>query len=41
VEEMSDVGEDTLTIFTTGGKQYMMPNEAVEKVFRKGLRRYI
>jgi hypothetical protein len=24
VDEMSD-GEDTLTIFTTGGKQYMMP----------------
>jgi len=24
VEELSD-GEDTLTIFTTGGKQYMMP----------------
>jgi hypothetical protein len=26
VEELSTVGEDTLTIFTTGGKQYMMPN---------------
>jgi hypothetical protein len=26
VEEMSDVGEDTLAIFTTGGKRYMMPN---------------
>ncbi|GHV76502.1 hypothetical protein AGMMS49942_13230 [Spirochaetia bacterium] len=26
VEEMSDMDEDTLTIFTTGGKQYMMPN---------------
>jgi hypothetical protein len=26
IEELSDVGEDTLTIFTTGGKQYMMPN---------------
>jgi len=25
VEEMSNIGEDTLTIFTTGGKQYMMP----------------
>ncbi|MDR1250187.1 MAG: phage tail tube protein [Treponema sp.] len=25
VEELSDIGEDTLTIFTTGGKQYMMP----------------
>ena len=25
VEELSDMGEDTLTIFTTGGKQYMMP----------------
>jgi hypothetical protein len=26
VEEMSEMDEDTLTIFTTGGKQYMMPN---------------
>ncbi len=26
VEELSNMGEDTLTIFTTGGKQYMMPN---------------
>lgn len=26
VEELSDMEEDTLTIFTTGGKQYMMPN---------------
>jgi hypothetical protein len=26
VEELSEQGEDTLTIFTTGGKQYMMPN---------------
>jgi hypothetical protein len=26
VEELSNVGEDTLTIFTTGGKQYLMPN---------------
>jgi len=26
VEELSGMGEDTLTIFTTGGKQYMMPN---------------
>ena len=26
IEELSDVQEDTLTIFTTGGKQYMMPN---------------
>jgi hypothetical protein len=25
VEELSDMGEDTLTIFTTGGKEYMMP----------------
>jgi hypothetical protein len=25
VEELSDVGEDTLTIVTTGGKRYMMP----------------
>jgi hypothetical protein len=25
VEELSNVDEDTLTIFTTGGKQYMMP----------------
>jgi hypothetical protein len=25
VEELSNVGEDTLTIYTTGGKQYMMP----------------
>jgi len=25
VEELSNLGEDTLTIFTTGGKQYMMP----------------
>jgi hypothetical protein len=25
IEELSNVGEDTLTIFTTGGKQYMMP----------------
>jgi hypothetical protein len=24
VDELSDVGEDTLTITTTGGKQYMM-----------------
>jgi hypothetical protein len=26
VEELSDIGEDTLTITTTGGKQYMMSN---------------
>jgi hypothetical protein len=26
VEQLSNMGEDTLTIFTTGGKQYMMPN---------------
>ena len=26
IEELSDVEEDTLTIYTTGGKQYMMPN---------------
>ncbi|MDR0876576.1 MAG: phage tail tube protein [Treponema sp.] len=26
VEELSNADEDTLTIFTTGGKQYMMPN---------------
>ena len=26
VEEFSDEDEDTLTILTTGGKQYMMPN---------------
>ncbi|GMO64692.1 MAG: hypothetical protein Ta2A_12430 [Treponemataceae bacterium] len=26
VEELSDTSEDTLTIHTTGGKQYMMPN---------------
>jgi len=26
VEEFSDEDGDTLTIFTTGGKQYMMPN---------------
>jgi hypothetical protein len=26
VEELSNIGEDTLTIYTTGGKQYMMPN---------------
>jgi hypothetical protein len=25
VEELSDIDGDTLTIFTTGGKQYMMP----------------
>jgi hypothetical protein len=25
VEELSDIGEDTLTIHTTSGKQYMMP----------------
>jgi len=25
VEEFSEQGEDTLTIWTTGGKQYMMP----------------
>jgi len=25
VEELSGMEEDTLTIFTTGGKQYMMP----------------
>jgi len=25
VEEFGDVGEDTLTVWTTGGKQYMMP----------------
>jgi hypothetical protein len=26
VEELSSSSEDTLTIITTGGKQYMMPN---------------
>ena len=26
VEQLSNVGEDTLTITTTGGKQYQMPN---------------
>ena len=26
IEQLSDVGEDTLTIYTTGGKQYTMPN---------------
>jgi len=26
VEELSAIEEDTLTIYTTGGKQYMMPN---------------
>jgi hypothetical protein len=26
VEALSDIGEDTLTVTTTGGKQYMMPN---------------
>jgi len=26
VEQLSDLGEDTLTVYTTGGKQYMMPN---------------
>jgi hypothetical protein len=26
VEELSAIGEDTLTIFITGGKQYIMPN---------------
>jgi hypothetical protein len=26
VEELSNVGEDTLTIYTTGGKKYMMPS---------------
>jgi hypothetical protein len=26
VEQLSKMGEDTLTIYTTGGKQYMMPN---------------
>jgi hypothetical protein len=26
VEEFNEEDEDTLTIFTTGGKQYMMPN---------------
>jgi len=26
IEELSDMEEDTLTIYTTGGKQYMMPN---------------
>lgn len=25
IEELSDVGEDTLTILTTGGKEYSMP----------------
>jgi hypothetical protein len=25
VEQLSNIGEDTLTIFTTGGKQYSMP----------------
>lgn len=25
IEELSDVEEDTLTIYTTGGKEYMMP----------------
>ena len=26
IEELSSVGEDTLTIITTGGKQYLLPN---------------
>jgi hypothetical protein len=26
VEQLSDIGEDTLTVFTTGGTQYMLPN---------------
>jgi hypothetical protein len=26
VEQMSDVGEDSLTIYTTGGKMYSMPS---------------
>jgi hypothetical protein len=26
VEQLSDVGEDSLTIYTTGNKKYMMPN---------------
>ncbi|MDR0583601.1 MAG: phage tail tube protein [Treponema sp.] len=26
VEQLGETDEDTLTIFTTGGKQYMMPN---------------
>jgi len=26
VEEFSESGQDTLTVFTTGGMQYMMPN---------------
>jgi hypothetical protein len=29
VEELSDLDEDTLTIYTTGDKQYMMPNARV------------
>jgi hypothetical protein len=29
VEELSDIDEDTLTIFTTGDKQYMMPKARV------------
>jgi hypothetical protein len=29
VEELSDVGEDTLTVYTTSGKQYMMPKSWV------------
>jgi hypothetical protein len=31
VEELPDVDEDTLTIFTTGGKQYMMARAWVEE----------
>jgi hypothetical protein len=26
IEELSAIGEDTLAIFTAGGKRYMMPN---------------
>jgi hypothetical protein len=26
IEELSDLDEDTLTLYTTSGKQYMMPN---------------
>jgi hypothetical protein len=35
-EQLSDVGEDTLTIFTTGGKQYMMPNAWVTEPGKLG-----
>jgi len=36
VEEFSDESEDTLTIWTTGGKQYMMPNAWVTELGELG-----